>query len=251
MSRTRPSVKDRAAAKAIKEPVYFLERKIDKVPYITGFCGNGWCEGTKKISVNGSLLRACSGLFVIQGKTYECKHVCHEVFRQIAEMTGLTTQASLPTDLIGSLWGPANGLLHSPSPDTRNDGETPVATTTEAATRAPVAIAPGVSSLRPLLPSPLLASEHFSPTPSGQRARGQLEAEVANIAVRWFAGQEAMPLTPDNVRAGIKTEPSPSNGAIYSIFKRWETQAYCNLADKPFRMVSLDERGKRYLSRWA
>ncbi len=110
---------------------------------------------------------------------------------------------------------------------------------------------PGISSLRPVLPAPRSA---FSATASGQRARGQLEAEVAFIMNRWFNGKtdgSIQALTPDLVRVAIKTLPPPSNGAIYSIFKRWSESGYVVLEDKPFRIVKPTESGLRALRRWS
>lgn len=266
MALRRVSTKDRAAASAAKEPVFRLERVIDKVPYITGFCSNGGHEGTKKLSDKGTLLRACSGSFLITGKTYNCRCNCHEVFRQIFEMTGMTTQtvapavsasppppdsaADIPVDLIGSIFGPRenNGLLLGGPTPAPNHREAPVTATTTASIPGPPVTAPGVSSLRPLLPP---AQSAFSATKSGQRARGQLEAEVANVAMRWFREADLIPLTPDNVAAAVPSEPRPSVGAVYSIFQRWSKQGWAELGTKPFRMIRLTEQGKRGLARWS
>lgn len=226
------------------------ERVVDKVPYTTGFCGNGYHEGTKKLSARGTLMKACQGSFYILGKTYECMCDCHSVTRQIFEITGI--QRAIPgNDLIGMLYAPS-----SPSPSIAPIGAhgtevTPVTATPGQHMPGTVEPMPGVSLLRPLLPkSP---AEAFQPTGSGQRARGQLEAEVASVMHRWFRGNvttDAIPLTPDNVRAAITSQPPPSNGAIYSIFKRWADKGWCVLADRPFRMVHPTESGIRGLRRW-
>jgi hypothetical protein len=227
------------------------ERVVDKVPYTTGFCGNGYHEGTKKLSRRGTLMKACQGSFYILGKTYECMCDCHSVARQIFEITGI--KRAIPSnDLIGMLYAPSSASPPVPPTGAHGTEVTPVTATTGQHTPASVGPVPGVSLLRPLLPkSP---AEAFSPTDTGQRARGQLEAEVAAVMHKWFRGNtttSAIPLTPESVRNAIKSQPSPSNGAIYSIFKRWAGKNWCVLADRPFRMVHPTEQGIRGLRRWS
>lgn len=241
----RVTVKGRPGDKQNKPEPIRLERTIDKVPYVTGFCGNGWHEGTKKISVVGTLLRACSGTYVIQGKTYHCRCDCHEAFRQIFAITGLTTQSSGSSDLIGSTWGSVGPVLLDDRTDTPEPSRIPVAGTTE----------PQPTVLRHIVRPSIPAADRFSPTKSGIRAKGQLEAEVAAAMLKFFAGANLdgsiMALTPDSARAMIKTEPAPSVGAIYSIFQRWSAQAYCELGTKPFCMLRPTEHGLRVLARWS
>lgn len=261
----RVLVRSKAGQKDQPKPeMVRLERIVDKVPYVTGFCGNGWHEGTNKFSTRGARLRSCSGDFTIQGKLYICRCNCHEAFRQIKELTGLTIESArafapvaeqpiesdMPEDFMGSVWLGGSGFLHDVRTDTREPSRSPLAVTTQ-----PEAPAPTTPTYRHIPTRRIPPSESFSATKSGIRAKGQLEAEVAAVMLKWFQGGNAdgsvMGLTPDAVKAAIKTEPSPSVGAIYSIFQRWDKQAWCELASKPFRMAKPTDLGRRQLARWS
>lgn len=260
MSAALDKVKDRIAAKvkAGHEPVGRLERTIQKVPYITGFCGNGAHEGAIKFTHNGARLRSCSGDYTIQGKLYRCRCDCHDAFRQIAEITGLTTQSTGSFDLIGQMFSPSSFIDVDPlgGIPTQREGE-PLADTTEAKASPSDPPTPPVPFI-PAQPSgfrmfsPVSVPE-FKPTKTGQRARGQLEAQVAKVTLQWFKNQDSSsprPMKPDECAMLVNPSSPPSSGAVYAIFKRWETQAYCKLGSKPFRMTELTEQGLRSLSRW-
>jgi len=231
-----------------------LTRETKKVPYVTGFCGTGRHEGTQVFSDKGTMMRSCSGVFVIQGKTYICRCDCHVAFQQIREITGLSTQIEAPLippmDLIGSLYGPSSTPAGpAPALPPTHQGN-PSTVPTAGAMPEPGAVSvpslvPSVRIFAPISPQP----EQFKPTPSGQRARGQLEAEVARVIYRLFAAGGS-PLTPIDCAMMVNPASPPSQGAVYSIFQRWSRQGLCELGAKPFRFMSLTDQGKRTLARW-
>jgi hypothetical protein len=202
--------------------------------WVTGFCGTGAHEGTKKLSARGALLKPCQGTFYVQFKTYECNCSCHAVFREIAAITGVTTSVA---QTVGS---------SSVTPPVVPTGdENPVPLPSGTLTR-PI----GQTESRPVVTT----APTFSPTNGGHRPKGGLESEVAYIAFNWFnksTDPAVIGLTPDLVIRATRGDKKPSNGAVYAVFKRWERQGYVTLANKPFRMVKLTESGLRYLARWA
>jgi len=233
---------------------------IQKISRATGFCNNGQHENTSILSERGSLLKPCQGEFNIQGVTYLCMCTCHEVSRQLFELTGVRMQpAAAPAqtvlpglignDLIGTLYGPPSVQETAEPTDTRATGERPAAATTTGAA--------GIygDAPRPVMPiRSVKSATEFKPTASGMRARGQLEAECATLMLKWFRLQpeeNGFMLSPELVRAGIKSEPQPSNGAIYAVFQRWARQGFVVLNKKPFGIVKPTPQGITSLRRWA
>lgn len=216
--------------------------------WMTGFCTDGNHEGTRNLSLKGSLMTACKGTYVIQSREYNCTCECHAVFRQIFELTGIRTSTTpvVPVqdyDLIGKAYAPSVPSMSTPT------------VTPTAGVVAPTGLlgAANDDTARPLL-LPIRVAPTFEPTASGQRARGQLEAEVAHVVWGWFGGSAEpaiLPMLTGNAKGAIKSQPPASDGAIYAIFKRWEKAGWCILADKPFRMVSLTEMGVRQLRRYS
>lgn len=94
----------------------------------------------------------------------------------------------------------------------------------------------------------------FVPTPSGRAAKGELEERVrvkfkAMLSIGQFAVDmlKAHGMTPKNMSLGLDKENPPSEGAIYSIFKRWSEKEYVKLSEKPFQVVEFTDRGRREL----
>lgn len=198
--------------------------------YITQHCANGSCEGTKKISALGASFVACRGQYSYRGRMITCTHDCHEMFRQLREITGITDSVGPvvieQTSILGRL--SVTGFLH------------PTVTTTAA-----------IPIERDGHADPTGANEPFSPTPSGQRARGQLEEQVRTEVQRFFnAGVEmiaTLGLTPTLLAKAINQNKPPSQGAVYAVLKRWERDGLVTLAEKPFRLVGITDLGKRRL----
>lgn len=94
----------------------------------------------------------------------------------------------------------------------------------------------------------------FVATPTGRRAKGQLEEEVRTVIVSQVrtAGDDMIAmlgLTPELIANSISKEDPPSSGAIYAILKTWEGKNYVDLGKSPFRFIRFTERGKRDLFR--
>lgn len=224
-----------------------VDKKIDtkKKPYVTGFCNSGACEGTKKMSERGSLLRACSGEYVIQGKSYSCGCDCHEVFRQIAELTGI----SVKHDLISTFMGPASLKENAAPIDVPKPKEAPVVGLLPSSFAAPVVDTAGVPSLPDVAPRPT-ASGVPAPkmTPTGRAAKGELEGQVKYVLRQHFALAEmgtAPALSPKEICEIINKAKPPSSGAVYAVLQRLKTKGIIALADKPFRVLDITEYGRR------
>lgn len=218
--------------------------------YVTGFCTNGSHEGTTLFSAKGTMMRACSGEFTIQGKLYSCSCNCHEAFREMEELIGFkfrrqVAQAALiPPVFMGST---VEEKKATPI-DVPTGEETLDTAPVDVQDTPPVAPMSGVSLLPPALPPtpapvvrPILPAKiHVVVTPTGRKAKGQLENQVTAVINDWFhngtaeAGQVES-LTPKQV-AEILGDNS-SLGAIHAIAKRLEKSGRATLAAKPFRIV--------------
>ena len=85
------------------------------------------------------------------------------------------------------------------------------------------------------------ASAPFTPTPTGRRARGQLEYDVLQVCREFADGvYDWEHCTPKAVSERIgrlnATEP-PSTGAINAVWDRWERLEFATQAKKPSRFL--------------
>lgn len=146
----------------------------------------------------------------------------HEYAMMLSELR-LETQAmleSLPT------FGRFSGPLFSPDgPDTCPDAEGPVTPpeTAHTGTSAPPATA------------------LFAPTPTGRRARGQLEYDVLLVCMEFAADKYEWEyctpkLVSEEIGSRYAIEP-PSTGAINAVWDRWEKLGVAEQAKKPSRLV--------------
>jgi len=101
---------------------------------------------------------------------------------------------------------------------------------------------PGAGSVDSATDTPAPVAGHaFAPTPTGRRARGQLEYDVLLVCID-FANNvfDWSDCTPKNVSEEIgrryKIEP-PSTGAINAVWDRWERLEFADQAKKPSRFV--------------
>lgn len=204
--------------------------KTDVTPYITQHCANGSCEGTQKVSKLGAAFPQCRGQYSYRGRLITCTHECHEMFRQLREITGIAADvapvAIEQTSVLGKL--SVRNFLHAPLPTSGANATEPVDPTVVADANAP-----------------------WKPTPSGQRARGQLEEQVRVEVMRFYNSNpqviETIGLSPSLLAAAINKEHPPSQGAVYAVMKRWERDNLVTLAEKPFRLVGITDLGKRRL----
>lgn len=88
---------------------------------------------------------------------------------------------------------------------------------------------------------------HFAPTPSGKRARGQLEQQVLEICEQFTKGLiEVEDLTPHVIAENIDEVEPPSVGAIGAVFDRWVALGFARCEKKPVRFVSFTVDGLMY-----
>lgn len=209
-------------------------KKIADSVYISGFCAIGSHEGTSPLSPSGKQLKTCNlGGRADAGRAgmIICTCECHTMTREMEIMTGV----EIPPAVINrQLISPGNLLGYR-----RDD--------------APTGKAPGGGDVN--TPSVVLESgARFAVTPTGRAARGQLEEQV-RIAVCTqvkAAGEDmiaSLGLTPQLLAGMISKDSPPSTGAIYSVLKRWEAQAYVTLGESPFRFIGFTDLGKRTLLR--
>jgi hypothetical protein len=207
--------------------------------YVTGFCGIGSHEGLKIKSPSGALLKTCpvGGRVEMYGYndrhigTAECTCECHDMSRQMEDMSGIKFPSRDSVKESSPLSG--LGYLRAAGDGTNPDGSG--------------------RSVDPDAPSVVVASgARFAVTPTGRSARGQLEEQVRHVvSVQVKAAGEEMiamlGLTPTMIGLAIDKENPPSSGAIYAVLKRWEGSAMVDLGEKPFRFLRFTDRGKRDL----
>ena len=200
----------------------------------TGFCGIGNHEGTKNVSPSGAVMRSCN----VGGRSdagrvgiIVCVCECHNMTREMEQMTG----REIPPLMINRTTPSLDRLLRESAV-----GPTPAGTGGSGDPGRPtVAVASGA---------------RFVATPTGRAAKGQLEEQVRHaVCVQVTAAGDDMirllGLSPDMLAKMIDKDSPPSTGAVYSVLKRWESQALVELGEKPFRFLAFTERGKRELYR--
>lgn len=214
-----------------------IKKTDGKLKHPTGFCANKQCEGTKPKSPSGSPMRTCQFW-----ETCPCK--CHAQITEMYELTGMDREppeqtaeylawvreqrhqfvSPSPFDI-----DPVDGLSSSGGTDTPLGDEDPVAVPVRDAA-AP--LSPG----RRVTPEPV-----FAPTPTGRRARGQLEYDVLQICMEYAANvydwEYCTPkLVAERIGKMNDTE-QPSTGAINAVWDRWERLEFAIQDKKPSRFV--------------
>lgn len=209
-------------------------KKADgKDKYQTGFCANKQCEGTKPKSHSGKPLKTCEFW-----ETCPCS--CHELITQMYQITGMDREPPEQSEeylawvraeraqfVMPSVWDtdPVDGLSSFDGTDTLPDDEGPVA--------VPVRAGNGASGAAP---QPV-----FAPTPTGRRARGQLEYDVLTVCTDFAANVFDWEIcTPKAVSEEIgkryAIEP-PSTGAVNAVWDRWEKLDFAVQDKKPSRFI--------------
>jgi len=83
----------------------------------------------------------------------------------------------------------------------------------------------------------------FTPTPTGRRQRGQLEAEVLLICNKFMNGEITEMVTPQYISTAIDPNDPPSVGAINAIFYRWEDLGFIRIHRKPLALIRITNEG--------
>lgn len=183
---------------------------IKKSKYRTGFCLQGWCEGTKPTSYSGRPAPTCK--FAFGG----CACKCHAEIDRMFEIAGLPREVQ---DLSGYEPLPSRFVM----PDRLALAEERL----RADARSKVA--PSPDAVR-------VAGHAFEPTPTGIRAPGQLEYTVLSELQAWLDQTFSwLPATPKRLSEviGDKNPPAPSSGAIHAIFVRWQSMGFCKFQNRP------------------
>ncbi|ANA85836.1 hypothetical protein PBI_WOES_65 [Gordonia phage Woes] len=194
--------------------------------YKTGFCGIGHCEGTAPVSPSGKPMKVCTLLDV-------CQCSCHTKFNKMYEAAGAERRLHQNPNYIPAVYPDLSEYLQ---PTEELDGA-PLSgvTTTTVVRERPSEIAPGLVELAPT----------YTATPTGQRRRGQLEAEVQRVCHQGMMGEFDEFLTPQFIAQQIDPDNPPSTGAIGAVFNRWERIGYAKIHRKPLYFQHLTVEGMR------
>lgn len=219
--------------------------KPKKNKYVSGFCnGNGkpkQCEGTKPVDSTGSPMRTCMDW-------ENCPCSCNQMITEMYEMAGIDREppeqsaeylakvhaqdleTRLMLDEVYAMTARSRSLSNVGGTDVHPGDEGPPTGTLDPATGTPAPAS-----------TPAPSRVVFTPTPTGRRARGQLEYDVLQVC-REFAQSvyDWSACTPKAVAERIgamnATEP-PSTGAINAVWDRWEKIGFAEQAKKPSRFV--------------
>lgn len=101
-------------------------------------------------------------------------------------------------------------------------------------------------------PLEVTAITYRDQTPTGQRARGQLEDEVLLVCSQFTRGElDEEVLTPAVIARLIDDVQPPSVGAIGAVFSRWVKVGFANCPKRPVRFESFTvegmQRGLEYM----
>lgn len=211
--------------------------------FVTGFCSIGSHEGTRPFSASGEPMKVCS--------FYDtCPCTCHMEIDQMYEMAGLPRdepeqtpeyrakldRIELETTLMlesvyRDRWGVPS--LSSTNGTHAHPDDERMATGTPSASAGPLST-DDHGTVEP----------RFTSTPTGRRARGQLEFDVLKICDEYTRDvYEWDYCTPKLVAEAIgkmhATEP-PSTGAINAVWDRWERLGFAVQDKKPSRFVRFE-----------
>lgn len=200
----------------------------------SGFCINGQCEGTKPTSPSGVPMIVCTAWDW-------CKCKCHKQISELYEMAGLPRETATNPD------------YHPKKRDFWLPGD-PETMPEEPLSSSDVVMAPGDMERPPTTPpSPARGTlaavpvRTFAPTPTGRRARGQLEYDVLSICRQFadlvFDWEFCTPkLVSEQIGRQYAIEP-PSTGAINAVWDRWERLEFATQDKKPSRFVKFSGDG--------
>lgn len=183
--------------------------------YLSGFCSNGQCEGSKPVGWNGTPLKTC---WLIE----TCSCECHENLDKMFEMTG---RPRILVDVSGYKAPERTWWMPSDDPDWSMDAAPEINTEGVAVVEKPVHV-----------------------TPTGRTSRGGLESWVQRECLNWLLDKDPEYGLPVRIIseeiARVEGINPPSQGAIAAVFDRWVKYDYAVFADKPRRFVGLTPQGQ-------
>lgn len=190
--------------------------------YRSGYCGNGQHEGMKPKNHLGEPLKVC--IFFD-----DCNCKCHEEITEMFKLAGLPRE---PQQNPEYLHKDSNFWLPGDDDDTTaailsNSGGTSPHLDNESAV---------VAQQEPVV------TPSYAPTPTGRKARGELESQVWSVCNDFVAGVFEWPLclpklVSEEIGKRTQDEP-PSTGAINAVWERWVKLDFCLTGKKPLRFVA-------------
>lgn len=193
--------------------------------FITGFCLNGFCEGTSPVDRNGTAMMVCT-FWAPNEKGIVCSCRCHEQVTQMFKSVDMPRIA-----MQNPHYSPPHNEFTIPTPEER----------------IAMHIAAQPHPERESRPTEVVRIPHYQETPTGKRARGQLEDEVLLICSQFTRGElEEEMLTPATIAKMIDDLNPPSVGAIGAVFERWEKIGFAHCPKKPVRFESFTADGLQY-----
>lgn len=217
--------------------------------YKTGHCHGGLHEGTKPRSASGTPMKTCQGFVAnatlekdAKGKLtgrridMKCGCDCHAMLDKMFEMAGMERVMQENPE-----WHepPELAKMRACLEDIRRDS----ADRALQSARKDVVVVQ--SQMPDILPPDVVGT--FSETPTGRKARGQLEDEVKKITDMWTAmnAGDLRPCTTVWIAEMINADRPPSTGAITAVLERWAAYGFATMAKKPTRFTGYTPEGIR------
>lgn len=192
----------------------------------TGFCSNGWHEGTKAKTKGGNPAPTCKFYLTCPCKCHSDLHKLYKMTEKQRELVNKSDYKTPPRQF----WMPADDPDYFVTPrSTSNDIVAPVVLESPDDTRVPA-----------------LLRRTFAPTASGRLARGELETMVHMVTNVWVIEEYGFPCTPQWIAEEIASDhaiPAPSTGAITAVLEKWVNLKFAVVERKPLRFVSYTPTG--------
>lgn len=198
------------------------------LPMKSGWCAQGWCEGTKATDWRGRPAPTCKMIG-------QCPCICHDMLTKMFAMTGaerLVIESSGYAPPHRTYWLPEDDPL--PALDRSSNG---LVGTGPAIIESP---APDIV--------PATVTRDFRPTESGRTPKGQLELWVKEQCDIWLIDKPGFPCTPQWLSDHIAEDQGitpPSVGAISAVFDRWTNLGFAVIERKPTRFIKYTDEGIR------
>lgn len=212
------------------------------VGYVTPHCCNGGHENSKVLSLKGTLMPSCRGIYAYRFVEVKCTCWCHEMFASLVaeERDALTpatesmnmdvTAPSVDPVALGHVTDAGIGAVGAVIPERSQSFWASVVHDANVETQ-----------LWQLVNGLFFDDEvkREESANSGRRKRGSLDINVEIVCKLWLEEKLPFPeLTPVCIGMMINAEDPPSSGAIYAVLTRWRDENLCAVSEKPFRFVS-------------
>lgn len=199
--------------------------------YVTGFCSQKLCEGTRPVSPSGKPMKVCVAIDI-------CTCECHVRFTEMFDLAKTARIVYQNPDYVPH----DSGIFEFLEEYEKKKGET-LLTSSRVVEEKPVTADDGTVML-----GLARSGKVFEPTKRG-RAAGQLEDEIRGICNRFL--QQEWPdqelCTPKFVAQQIFLETDapapPSVGAVGAAFDRWERIGFAIIQRNPVRFSTFTVRG--------